>query len=97
MLGDSLRFCNLCGMVHPVKTIHLQLDDNGRATVSFGVLELMRRAGLKRFGFVLRGFHSRPSLRYVWIIRGRGPRLITPTGRRICGERRVCLDEHSKN
>ena len=60
MLGDSLRICNLCRMVHPVKTIHLQLDDNGRATVSFGVLEQMRRAGLKRFGFVYEGSLTAP-------------------------------------
>ena len=60
MLGDSLRICNLCRMVHPVKTIHLQLDDNGRATVSFGVLEQMRRAGLKRFGFVYEGSVAAP-------------------------------------
>lgn len=60
MLGASLDLCNLCHVVHPVKTSHLEVDDNGRATVSYGVLQNMRRAGLKQFGLTFEGSLAAP-------------------------------------
>ena len=33
-------------VVHPVKTVHLWLDDTGACIVSDGVLELLREAGM---------------------------------------------------
>ena len=39
--------CPTCGVIHPVKTIHLHLDSIGACLVSEGVLELLQKAGLE--------------------------------------------------
>ncbi len=41
LLHDSLHECGACHVTHPVKTIHLWLDDTGSATVSQGVYDDM--------------------------------------------------------
>lgn len=38
--------CPLCQVWHPVKTIHLWLDNTGRCLVSFAVLEDLKLAGM---------------------------------------------------
>jgi len=43
MVGLSLYECPHCHVAHPVKTVHLWLDDTGSCIVSTGVLEDMRR------------------------------------------------------
>lgn len=42
MTGLSLYECPHCHVVHPVKTVHLWLDDTGSCTVSTGVFDDMR-------------------------------------------------------
>jgi hypothetical protein len=44
--GASLDICPSCHLVHPVKTVHLWLDDTGACIVSQGVLEDLRKAGM---------------------------------------------------
>ena len=34
--------CDICGVIHPVKTIHLHMDDRGECIVSEGVLKLIQ-------------------------------------------------------
>jgi len=46
LLLDSVRKCNGCNIVHPVKIIHLWVDDTGGAIVSTGVLTDLKRAGM---------------------------------------------------
>lgn len=41
--------CPSCQVIHPVKTIHLWLDDKGEAIVSDGVLADLETAGLAKF------------------------------------------------
>ena len=44
---DSLKkTCPLCLVTHPVKTVHLWLDDADSCLVSTGVLEDLQKAGL---------------------------------------------------
>jgi len=43
---DSLKkTCPLCQVTHPVKTVHLWLNDQDECLVSTGVLEDLRKAG----------------------------------------------------
>ena len=44
--GGSLDRCPTCQVVHPVKTVHLWLDDAGACIVSEGVLADLKRAGM---------------------------------------------------
>lgn len=44
--GQSLDQCPTCGVVHPVKTVHLWLDDAGTCIVSQGVLDDLQLAGM---------------------------------------------------
>lgn len=44
--GDSLKKCPSCLVVHPVKTVHLWLDDAGSCLVSEGVLKDLQSAGM---------------------------------------------------
>lgn len=47
LFWDSLKkVCPLCQVTHPVKTVHLWLDDKDECIVSTGVLEDLRKAGL---------------------------------------------------
>ena len=44
---DSLKkVCPLCQVTHPVKTVHLWLNDRDECLVSTGVLEDLRKAGM---------------------------------------------------
>ncbi len=44
---DSLKkTCPLCQVTHPVKTVHLWLNDRDECLVSTGVLEDLQKAGL---------------------------------------------------
>jgi len=44
---DSLKkVCPLCQVTHPVKTVHLWLNDQDECLVSTGVLEDLRKAGM---------------------------------------------------
>lgn len=44
---DSLKkTCPLCQVTHPVKTVHLWLNDTDECLVSTGVLEDLRKAGM---------------------------------------------------
>ena len=44
---DSLtKTCPLCQVTHPVKTVHLWLNDQDECLVSTGVLEDLRKAGM---------------------------------------------------
>lgn len=44
---DSLKkTCPLCQVTHPVKTVHLWLNDQDECLVSTGVLEDLQKAGL---------------------------------------------------
>jgi hypothetical protein len=44
---DSLKkTCPTCQVPHPVKTVHLWLDDQGQCVVSTGVLEDLKAAGM---------------------------------------------------
>jgi len=52
MFGPKNRVCNRCKIRHDVKTIHLDLDDNGRQMVSWGVFELLRKAGMPHLDVV---------------------------------------------
>ena len=42
--GQSLDICPTCQVVHPVKTVHLVLDDAGTCIVSEGVLKDLQGA-----------------------------------------------------
>ena len=44
--ADSIDTCPTCLIVHPVKTVHLWLDDQGTCLVSQGVLDDLRKAGM---------------------------------------------------
>jgi len=44
--GQSIDTCPTCHVVHPVKTVHLWLDDSGTCIVSQGVLEDLKKAGM---------------------------------------------------
>lgn len=44
--GDSIKKCPNCQVIHPVKTVHLWLDDVGSVLVSEGVLKDLRDAGM---------------------------------------------------
>lgn len=44
--GQSLDLCPTCQIIHPVKTVHLWLDDAGQCLVSQGVLDDLRLAGM---------------------------------------------------
>lgn len=50
--GASLDKCPTCGVVHPVKTVHLWLDDEGTCIVSVGVLADLQTAGMDDFDIV---------------------------------------------
>lgn len=50
--GDSLRRCPTCGVTHPVKTVHLWLDDAGTCLVSEGVLRDLQSAGMPDLAIV---------------------------------------------
>ncbi len=44
---DSLKkVCPLCQVSHPVKTVHLWLDDTDKCVVSTGVLYDLQKAGM---------------------------------------------------
>ena len=44
---DSLKkVCPLCQVTHPVKTVHLWLNDRDECLVSTGVLEDLQKAGM---------------------------------------------------
>lgn len=40
------RLCPTCNIIHPVKTVHLWLDDVGTCLVSKGVLQDLQQAGM---------------------------------------------------
>jgi hypothetical protein len=44
--GQSLDTCPTCHVIHPVKVVHLWLEPDGHVTVSAGVLDDLRKAGL---------------------------------------------------
>lgn len=44
--GDSIKQCPNCKVIHPVKTVHLWLDDAGSCIVSEGVLADLKSAGM---------------------------------------------------
>lgn len=44
--------CPTCHVLHPVKCIHLWLDDTGSAIVSAGVLEELKSAGMPELDYV---------------------------------------------
>lgn len=44
--GDGGFICPTCHVLHPVKAVHLWLDDRGECLVSQGVLEELRMAGM---------------------------------------------------
>jgi len=44
--GDSFKRCPNCQVIHPVKTVHLWLDDAGTCLVSKGVLSDLQLAGM---------------------------------------------------
>lgn len=46
LVGASLDECPSCHVIHPVKTVHLWLDDSGSCIVSKGVLKDLREAGM---------------------------------------------------
>jgi len=46
------RKCPTCGVHHPVKTVHLWLDDTGSCLVSSGVLEDLKLAGMPNLEIV---------------------------------------------
>lgn len=46
------RPCPTCNIIHPVKTVHLWLDDVGSCLVSRGVLEDLQRAGMPELAVV---------------------------------------------
>jgi hypothetical protein len=50
--GQSLDTCPTCQVVHPVKMVHLWLDDSGACIVSQGVLADLRKAGLPELDVV---------------------------------------------
>lgn len=52
--------CNLCRITHTVKAVHLHLDDTGACTVSKGVLEELKMAGMP--DLVIGGFVKNPPL-----------------------------------
>lgn len=47
--GTPIKICPTCRVHHPVKTLHLYLDDTGSALVSDGVLDLLRSVGMDGF------------------------------------------------
>jgi len=50
--GQSLDRCPTCHFVHPVKTVHLWLDDTGACIVSIGVLKDLQSAGMPELDIV---------------------------------------------
>ncbi len=53
LFWDSLKkTCPLCLVTHPVKTVHLWLDDTGQCLVSTGVLEDLEKAGMPDLAIV---------------------------------------------
>lgn len=44
--ADGGFVCPTCHVLHPVKAVHLWLDDRGECLVSQGVLEELRMAGM---------------------------------------------------
>jgi hypothetical protein len=52
MLSPANRVCNRCKVRHDVKTVHLDLDGNGQQMVSWGVYELLRKAGMPNLDVV---------------------------------------------
>jgi hypothetical protein len=44
--ADGGFTCPTCGVLHPVKAVHLWLNDAGECLVSEGVLEELRMAGM---------------------------------------------------
>lgn len=56
--GNPPKVCPTCRTHHPVKTLHIWVDDTGTAIVSGGVLQLLRRAGMD--GYTLEGSTKTP-------------------------------------
>jgi len=50
--GDSFKRCPTCQVIHPVKTVHLWLDDAGTCLVSEGVLRDLQSAGMPDLAIV---------------------------------------------
>lgn len=50
--ADGGFICPTCHILHPVKAVHLWLDDNGEALISEGVLGELRQAGLPELTLV---------------------------------------------
>ena len=50
--GQSLDRCPTCQVVHPVKTVHLWLDDVGACIVSQGVLADLKSVGMPNLDIV---------------------------------------------
>ena len=56
--NSPTSICPTCQVWHPVKTLHIYVDDVGKATVSAGVLKLLKKAGMD--GFVEQGSTKKP-------------------------------------
>lgn len=52
--------CPTCRTAHPVKTMHLWLDDAGAVLVSKQVLEYLRKAGLENYDLTYEGTVTKP-------------------------------------
>lgn len=59
--GQLMPFmCPTCRIAHPVKSVHLWLDDTGSVIVSKGVLEELKSAGLENYDLVAEGAVTKP-------------------------------------
>lgn len=74
---DSLKkTCNLCQVSHPVKTVHLWLNDQDECLVSTGVLEQLKVAGMP--DLVITGSVEKPPPLHI----GRQPRQVEDANNR---------------
>lgn len=58
--GDNPLDCKVCGVIHPVKAIHLWLNEDSQCLVSPGVLEDLKLAGLEAEGITVVGQVKNP-------------------------------------
>lgn len=56
--GSPVKICPTCQVNHPVKTLHIYVDDVGCATVSGGVLLLLKGVGMD--GYTQQGHTDNP-------------------------------------
>lgn len=61
---DGGFVCPTCHVLHPVKSVHLWLDDRGECLVSEGVLDELRMAGMPGLS-VVGAVEKPPPLRIV--------------------------------